>query len=255
MLEEAGRQGLAWTHDGKILYVSRSGGKRSIRVMDADGGNDRQLSSGNDEAPSASPDGRQIVFSSTTGGQHIWRMDGDGGARRQLTFGKRDVEPRCTPDGKWVIYISVEGSQRTLWRAPIDGGAPVQLTGVTTATPHQAVSPDGKWLAYYHRDPRETDRKRILIIPASGGPPVKTLDVPHSAYLLQWAPGGRAIDYVDTREGSTELWRAPLDGGRRRRLTTFELHSVARFAWSRDGSRLVVSLLAYSRDVVLIRDF
>ncbi|MGH9853424.1 MAG: protein kinase domain-containing protein, partial [Blastocatellia bacterium] len=254
-LEEAGRAGLTWTYDGRILYVTRSGGRPSIRVMDADGGNDRQFSSGNDDAPSVTPDGRHIVFCSTTDGPHIWRMDGDGSNRRRLTFGKREVEPRCTPDGRWVVYVSLEGNQRILWRAPIDGGVPIQLTDVTTATPHPAVSPDGKWLAYYHRDPRETERKRILIIPTSGGPPVKTLDVPHTAYLLQWSPGGRAIDYADAREGSTELWRTPLDGGRPRRLTSFELHSVSRFAWSRDGSRLVVSLVTHSRDVVLIRDF
>jgi Tol biopolymer transport system component len=126
---------------------------------------------------------------------------------------------------------------------------------VTTATPHPAVSPDGQWLAYYHRNPRETERKRIVIIPTSGGSPVKTLNVPHTAYLLQWSPDGRAIDYADAREGSTDLLRMPLDGGRPRRLTSFELHTVSRFAWSRDGSRLAVSLLTRSHDVVLIRDF
>ncbi len=208
------------------------------------------------DTPVVSPDGRTIIFCSTTDGQHIWRMERDGSQRRQLTFGEREVEPRCSPDGTWVVYVSWSKSrQATLWRAPLAGGEAVRLTGPTTANPSPAISPDGRWVAYYYRAPHEIQRKRIVLIPLSGGPPVRQLDVPHSAYLLQWSPDGRSLDYTDTIEEVGNLWRLPLDGGPARQITDFKTDVISRFAWSRDGAQLAVSRLIRNWDVVLLRDF
>src|SRR6266545_1223201 len=59
-----GLQGVAWTPDGKIVYHSMAGGSEGIWIMDADGNNRSQLTTGEtvDYQPSVSRDGRYIVF-------------------------------------------------------------------------------------------------------------------------------------------------------------------------------------------------
>src|SRR5687768_18042487 len=55
-----GSVGVAWTPDGKIVYHSMAGGKEGIWIMEADGKNRKQVTSGEtvDIFPSVSPDGR-----------------------------------------------------------------------------------------------------------------------------------------------------------------------------------------------------
>ena len=254
--KEAGRRGLAWTPDGQILYASNASGKNSLWTIKPDGSEHWRFSLGDDNTPTASPDGRYLVFCSVADGIQVWRMDRDGSNRKQLSFGKLDAEPQCTPDGRWVIYVAWDQSRRaTLWRVPIEGGTAEQLTGETTANPSPVISPDGKWVAYYQRNLDETERKRLLLIPSTGGAPVKELDVPYTAYLLQWATDGQALDYAEVRDGVANLWRLPLAGGPARQLTHFKSDVISRFAWSRDGGQLAVSRLIWNRDVILLRDF
>jgi Tol biopolymer transport system component len=108
-------------------------------------------------------------------------------------------------------------------------------------------------VAYYQRAPHEAGRKRVVIAPLGGGPPARTLAVANTAYLLQWSPDGRALDYAEERKAGGRLWRLPLDGGEARRLTDFAGGVISRFAWSPDGARLAVSSITWNRDAILLR--
>ena len=73
----------------QIAFMSHRDGNWDIYVMDADGGNQRNLSNNDfDEwGPSWSPDGKRIVFASIRGGGNmdIYVMDADGGNQRNLS--------------------------------------------------------------------------------------------------------------------------------------------------------------------------
>ncbi len=85
--------------------VKENKGHHVIYVMDADGKNNRRLttSSKNETDPVWIDGGRRIAF--LTGGQ-IWTMDINGSDRRQMTRDKSDIEGfKFSPDGKKVILI------------------------------------------------------------------------------------------------------------------------------------------------------
>jgi Tol biopolymer transport system component/DNA-binding winged helix-turn-helix (wHTH) protein len=244
--------GLDWTPDGHLLYASHASGNLDIWISSADG-RQQQLTRDRhtDMLPAVSADGRYIVFVSDRGGTRaIWRMDIDGNNPRQLTRGKGDSSPSLSPDGKWVVYSSLSNDRPTLWRVPIDGGEPVQLTDKTTFRP--VVSPDGQLIACFYQDEKEF-KNRLAVIPFAGGQMsvIEPVAFPEHA-LVRWTPDSRALCYIVTRQGVSNLWRSPLDGGAPVRLTSFTTDQIFRFAWSRDGKHLACERGMTISDVVLI---
>ena len=244
-----------WTTDDRILFSSEAKGKLGIFVMNADGSNVRQLTAdpGFNTAPSLSPDGKLIAFvSDRNGPKQVWRMEIDGSNQRQLTSGPDDTWPQFSADGHWVIYQSNINGQRTIWRVPATGGEPVQITLKPSACP--VLSPDGRFISCYYR----TDTKapwKWAIISITGGEPVKLVDVPATVVLLspmRWMPDGRALAYIDNRQGVSNIWSLPLDGSRSVPLTNFTRERIFWFDWSRDGSLLGLTRGTVASDAVMI---
>src|SRR5574341_1380891 len=115
--------------------------------------------------------GRWLAFISTRAGHNdVWRMELGAGGLKQLTSGTNTSSPCFTPDGNWVVYATSLGDKITLWKAPLEGGAPAQLTEQYSHFP--ALSPDGKLIAYIARN--EQLRGSLAVIPFEGGPALKT---------------------------------------------------------------------------------
>ncbi len=239
-----GWEGLAWTPDDKIVYASRASGNVDLWITDADGSNQKQLTNDarNNSHPAVSPDGRYIVFvSGGFGTTHIWRMEIDGSSLKQLTNAIGEEWPNCSPDGKWVIYNS--DFDGTMWKVPMAGGDPEKLTDRALGLPK--ISPDGKLVAGY-------DNGRIAIYPFEGGQPIKAFN---DLFRFNWAPSGRALEYIDHPHGASSINSQPLDGSPPKRLTNFKSGRIFWFARSRDGKQLALARGTVTNDVVLITDF
>lgn len=131
---------------------------------------------------------------------HIWLVSVKGGAARQLTYspsGDKRGEQRAQwmPDGKAVLFLAKRGAHTQLFRLPMDGGeakafelkvAPmVDESKRADAVPPVAadaakkddakaakvepveidvasyrVSPDGKWIAIFAKDPQTPGEKK-----------------------------------------------------------------------------------------------
>ncbi|HJQ33102.1 MAG TPA: winged helix-turn-helix domain-containing protein [Pyrinomonadaceae bacterium] len=248
------RLGLAWTPDGRIVYSTRRGGSPGVWVMEADGSGQRQLTFGGaDSQPAVSPDGRQVVFvSSRAGRNQLWRVDADGSQPTLLAATEGVRAPGFTPDGQWVVYEGEAGGVPRLWRVPSGGGEPVQLTQDAALLP--AVSPDGKLIACLI--PNEAPGPaRLTLISSEDGSVVRRFEtlVPRYTPALRWSPDGRAVTYVVTREGASNVWAQPVDGGAPRALTDWKADIIYRFDWSRDG-RLLAERGTTVSEVILIRD-
>lgn len=250
--------GLAWTPDGRLVYGSNASGNLNIWMMDADGRHQRQLTVGSqiDVKPTVSSDGRSIVFVSwRTGTSHLWRMDTDGGNLRQLTNNEAETYPDISVDGRFVVYLSAGQNRSGLWKIPVEGGEAVLLRDGWMMFPQ--VSPDGKLVACFYQD-ETTMGNKLALIPLAGGEPVRLFDLPQTVFIragLRWTTDGRALAYVDNRDGMSNIWSQPLDGGQPKRLTNFSSDKIFRFAWSRDGKQLAFERGMEIKDATLIRDF
>jgi Tol biopolymer transport system component len=262
----------AWAPDGRrIIYDAEAGGGYALREMSPEGGPGRQLTSGPDHeaAAAVSPDGRYIVYRSDhtpdptparpddQGGASLKRMDAGGGNSVPLASVDSAFAIQVSRDSRWVYYTSADGAGAfSLWRVSIDGGVPEKLSD---GSGEYHLSPDGSQFVAFERapGPRAPNSPRHLItFPADGGPVNKYDAPPEMGDVMDWAPDGRAVDYVVTSGGESSVWRLPLSrGARPTRLTRLKGDGqVSGLAWSHNGRLLAVVRDASSTDLVLIKD-
>ena len=109
--------------DRYLLFCSYREGTPHIWRSDLDGGNVRQLTSGESEfSPSCSPDGGWLAYYSTAPeNRGVWRMPIDGGA--PIRIWDQPSRPEFSPDGKSVLVreFVAEPKVRII---PAGGGQP-----------------------------------------------------------------------------------------------------------------------------------
>jgi Tol biopolymer transport system component len=249
-----------WTPGGKVIFISEAGGDDSIWVMNADGSDRRQLTSGFDISPAASPDGRYVVFSSSRSGvRNLWRVDIDGNNLRQLTnHGSEDGYPRYTADGKWIVFYSWRSGRLAIWKMPAEGGEAVQLT--TRAATYSEPSPDSKQVACIDVE-APPGTTRVLLLPIEGGEPTRVIDLPAGSLgPVKWTADGRALTFISVRDAAANIWKFPLDNGQPVQLTSLKPEplpqAIGYYALSPNGKQFAITRLTNaSPDIVLISNF
>jgi Tol biopolymer transport system component len=249
----AGAYGLTWTPDDRLIFFTTSSSGSDLWTMNADGTDRRPFAAGGGTnfQPTASPDGKYVLFNSDRE-QHqtnLWRASPDGSTPVRLTReGVNSAEASISPDGRTITY----GNHARLWRMSVDGGTPTQITSFWSAVPR--VSPDGKVMAYVYKT-ADTAPLQLAFGPYDGGRPVRVVDLrPAFAGRLRWAPDGRAVQFVETRDDISNIWRIDRDSGAYSQVTHFTSDKIYHFAWSRDGTRLALSRGRETSDAVLFTD-
>jgi len=244
-----GLGGLTWSGHGRIAYTITDSKNDEIATADPDGTNSRELTRGEAAWDGLSScGGNYLVFTKhRLGRSSIWRIDADGSNGMLLASG--GSYPSCSPDGKWVVFTA-EGGR--ISKVSIEGGGQVLLTHQTGGFP--TFSPNGQSVAYETEAPNRSSA--IAVIPAAGGEATHIIGAGEIEEWspFSWAPNGRAFDYVRVRNGAYNIWRLPLDGSAPMPLTHFDSGVIFNFAWSPDGTRLVLAKGSSSSDVVLLRN-
>jgi Tol biopolymer transport system component len=155
-----------WRADGRRLAFDffDADGNQQIATMNADGSDLREITSGPGihEVPSWSPDGRRIAFDyspeadpNTPGFQtRLWTMRADGSHARPLPMAQPgfDVEPRYSPDGRWIAFGRLREAdgdfQAAVFLVRAEGGRVRQLTPWGAYVEHPTWSPDGRWITF-----------------------------------------------------------------------------------------------------------
>jgi eukaryotic-like serine/threonine-protein kinase len=250
----AGSGTLYFDDVGSLVRISADGGDKTTLLTDTAG----QLIQ-----PTSCQDGRYIVFTwaghSASNKASIWRMNADGSNPKQLTDGMQDVVPKCSRDGRWVLYDDVQALQ--IKRVSIDGGSPEIVPG--SALPGGyfdyglTIAPNGKLLAFLTTGGTAEIAHKIALVPLDAGPepPQRMLEPdPRIAGAPEFSPDGNAVIYPIRENGTDNLWLQPLNGTTARQITNFKSDTISTFRFSPDGKTMGVLRSHSESDVVLLRD-
>ena len=127
-----------WSRDGsEILFISNHGrihGTGGFWRMKAEPGAEAReihYEETNWKAhPDFSPDGKRMVYASYMGQawHQLWLMPADGGDAFPISYGDYDnTNPRWSPDGSKIAFISNRGGNTSLWVQTIPGGAQTEV--------------------------------------------------------------------------------------------------------------------------------
>ena len=263
--EESGRKdgmlGVTWLPDWTIVYTSVEGElKDELWAVSYEGRDRRRLSTGPDAYMHPSATGGKVVFARVDSGSYswdIWEANRDGSESKRLTSGPGNkLGPEISPDGTWITYATMHGP----YRMALATGA---VSKLAPSGEYPTISPDGRWIAFVTSDDL-TNRDVIEIIPSDGSgsphylPFIQEPQVPVTANLgsppIHWTADGKAITYVRTKDGVSNIWAQPIDGSPAHQLTNFTSMYIWRHAWSPDGKYLVMARGNFSRDAVMLTD-
>ena len=207
--------------------------------------------------------------------QSIWIAKTDGSEPpRRFTTGKNDGQPRWSPDGEQLAFVSKRGDEKArgqLYVMPAGGGEPQCLTDLKEDVGEPAWSPDGTQIAFSARvqdeayeeedDKKRTprrfkrlqfkldsvgwtgDRRRhIFVVAADGSGETKQLtDGDFEDGQPTWTPDGKSIAFTSSRDDDwdielkADIYVVPAAGGELERLTPGDA-SYSAPSYSPDGS-------------------
>ena len=167
-----------------------------------------------DYQPDVAPDGGSVVFSRYNGDAIVlWRLDLKSGREQELASGKAvNVEPRLSPDGKRIAWVSTQGTGHfNLFIADI--------------------GPDGLRNAHPLLGERQSKISRYYY---------STYD---HALNPSWTPDGKRILYVSNVEvawGTGDIWSVAVNSpSDRRKVLSEETSWSARPEMSPDGKQVL----------------
>ena len=105
--------------------------------------------------PQISPDGATVVYAVTVPDKaanksthNLWIVPTRGGAPRQLTTSGSDTDPRWSPDGKQLAFLSSRGGEAQIYVLALAGGEANKVTTVSGGVDMFVWSPDGASFAF-----------------------------------------------------------------------------------------------------------
>jgi serine/threonine protein kinase/Tol biopolymer transport system component len=205
--------------------------------------------------PAISRNGRLICFSFRKDGRAgLYVMNANGTNVRTLAEGL-EVRGAATwsPDGKWVAVAGNRGDGTRVFKVPVEGGAPIELTNTLSFNP--VWSPDGS-LILYSEQQRAGQFEVKATTPDRTQVPIVALQIVgfSTATRYRFVPEGDALIVLEGVIGASQnFFKVDLATGERRQLTDLDGSDVIR-NWdvSPDGTRIVFDRWRQHTDIAMM---
>jgi YVTN family beta-propeller protein len=247
----------AYSPDGRqIVFASNRHGDNEIFVMNADGSNQRRLttSPGRDAHPQFSPNGKKIAFQSPRGGDgsdtNLYVMNADGSQQVKITNHKGFAGVPCwSPDGKHILYQwrddTTNDKRWHIYLVNTDGLNPRRLSSDAANNQVPNWSPDGKRILFYSD---KTGNNQIYVMNADGSNVTRVTNNGANDYAAFWSRDGKRIVFCSDRDGSREVYTMNADGSMQRRVTSGA--TAFQSSWSPDGRRILFTSIRDNRSEI-----
>lgn len=232
----------AWSSDGKQLVFERG---YDLWTANADGSDQTRVEGLPrtdllvvDRNPALSPDGSMIAFFQKDRGPlgDIWLIPTKGGPARQLTFDSNfGGTPIWTPDGQFIIFSSLRGGSRTLWRIAASGGQPEPLLVSAGEDTEPEISRDGRQLIYTNS---RNNFMLVLTDPATGKSTTLTesrVDMVDPSFSPK---GDKVLFFMVADGGDVHIFQINTDGSGLTQLTRTKGTRNIHPQWSADGTAI-----------------
>ena len=232
--------GCAHQPQGRIVFQSTRDGNFEIYSMNADGTDQKRLTSSpsNDVNPSWSPDGSHIVFASDRDGNwEIYTMLSDGSKVTRVTRGLGScTSPSWAGEGTRIVFISTKDAPNgNVYTMNPDGSGTEQLTADSLVKDSPLMTPDGRAVIvtvnlkgrYRIASYRLSDTTLSFLTPSES-------NGVHPAL----SPDGRILLFASDRGGSWDIYTMDLQNRVTNRITRDPAGNLLP-AWSPAGDEIL----------------
>ncbi|HXG63694.1 MAG TPA: hypothetical protein VNO70_01215, partial [Blastocatellia bacterium] len=198
-----------------------------------------------------SPDGRYVAYvvskvdmKENAANADVWLVSTAGGEPVRLTTSKKnDNQPRWSPDGKWLAFLSAREEKPQIFLISPFGGEAERLTDSKTGVQSFDWSPDGRSIAYLAQQeltPEEEKKQkdkddaqvvdknfkyaRIWVIDVQTKKARELVKDNSQPSDPQWSPDGRSIAYTvrptpKADDGNlSDIYIVDVESGKQRKL-------------------------------------
>jgi TolB protein len=249
-----------WLPDSEhLLFVSDRDGTPDIwQTISRQGisGSAIRLTTGlNAHTLSLSSDGKTLAYSRFDYHSNIWSIpipqkgSVPTSEAKPLTFGNQTIEGiGVSPDGKLLVFDSNINGNQDIYKMPVDGGEPQQLTSHPADDFLPSWSSDGREIVFYSFRKGNRD---IHVMSADGGFLEQMTEDPAQERYPDWSHDNRQIVFQSNKTGVDELYVIQ----RKQENTDFPAQRRLTFGggrhprWSPDGSHIAYT---FRKDLLVI---